>query len=176
MGKLISDIDYQLFYDVASEVNLLTGEEIEYYRFSPASIVDKNGDPAFDPLYNESLCNGTWGLTGKNGVSSESPLGTPIRIMGNFEFDEKNVAANERGTAMDSDTLVWFARKDFNDRALPKPVIGDVVHFKNRYWSVTKVSEEGWIDMSRDKFSLYKLTVMWTTKFDQAIRVDDPKI
>jgi hypothetical protein len=175
MGILVTDREIGLFHSVAREIQRLAGVEIEYYHFSVNDMKTLNGGIGYDPLYGEKTCDSTWGMTGRDGISTES-LGHPYIIMGIYDSDEPNYNAAERGTVKDSDTLLYLSRMDFDLLGIGKPEIGDIVRYRSIYWNVNKVVNDGWLDMSHENYSLYKLTLAYNTKLSLATKIDDSRI
>jgi len=175
MGTLITDSEIGLFHSIAQEVNRLAGIEVEYYNFNVNDMKTMSGDPGYDPLYSEKMCDSSWGITGRGGVSTEG-LGKPYIVNAVYEHDEPNVSATEKGRTKDSDTQLWFAKKDFDLLGIGAPVMGAIVKYRQLFWNVTRVIGDGWIDMSHKNYSLYKLNIAYNTKFNASIRVNDPTI
>jgi hypothetical protein len=176
MGTLVTDYEINLYHSVAEEVQHLAGIEVAYYRFSVSGIVLPNGQSGYDPLYGEKLCDASWGMTGQDGISSQSDLGQPYLVMGIFEHDEKNVTASERGQVTDSATQLWFARKEFDRLTIGEPRVGDVVKYRDTFWNVNTAIYDGWIDMSHKNFSLYKLSILYNSKLSASVKVKDPRL
>ena len=177
MGSLINDYDINLFHNVAQEVQRLAGVEVAYWHFDVNSMKQvPSGKPGYDPLYGEKVCNATWGYTGKDGISSESELGKPFLIWGIYEEYEPTWSASERGAVQDTNTEMWFSKKDFDLLGIGLPNIGDILKYRFDFWNVTNVVRDGWIDMSHTNYSLYKLTTAFNTRILPETRIDDERI
>lgn len=172
MGTLVSEEDIGLFHSVAQEVQRLAGIEIEFFQFSVTSMKNPDGSSGYDPLYGEKQCQSSTGMAGQNGVSSQSELGRAYRLMGIFEHDEAQSSATEGGQVTDSATTLFFARRDFDILNIGPPKTGDVVRYRDIYWNVNNVINDGWIDMSHVNFSLYKMAIVYNSKLSAEKKVE----
>jgi len=149
MGRLIHDIDRDFFNSVAQEVNELAGIVIEYWKL-------EKGQITYDSLYGEVTSQSSWKFDG------------PHYINASFEHPEKSPSPEEKGLVTDeSGFMVWIARIDWeNEMGIDIPVIGDIIKLREKYYDVTQVSRDGWLNSSHTEYTMWKLTLGRVSKID----------
>ena len=148
MGKLLDDSEIELFDMVASEVNELAGDEVNYHS------VNKEKSE-IDPIYGEY---------------KKRHIDGPWRLPAKFSWPQQTPVSGEAGFTVEFDGQATISRVHFEEKNAPYPVEGDVIEAwrtpyhdadsmgKGLYFDIIKVDNDGHINDS-PTFVQFKLTL-----------------
>jgi hypothetical protein len=93
--------------------------------------------------------------------------------------EEIQPTVRAEGIQTESDSIMWIARREFEDVGAPVPKVGDVIDFWDerpwgmdlRYWDVIKANPAGNI-FNSEVFVQYKITLKRRTSFEAGRKVE----
>ena len=154
MGRLIDGSELDFFDGVASDMNDLAGEEINYY----SSNKEKS---KIDPLYGEY---------------TEHKIDGPWKVPAVPKWPEQNPVTGETGYTVEFDGICTISRVHLEEKHAPYPVEGDIVEFwrtpyhdadsmgKGLFFDVIKVNSKGYLNDSPN-FVQFVLTLKRRPQF-----------
>ena len=159
MGTLSHTKDMGLFNCVAKEINRLAGMIGYYYRLDKVS-TRKNA------TYSEPT----------DVVFRDAPPGLRFNIF--TEKPEHQLSTSDEGRRKEWNGTAWIARADWEEQVKDglMPKSGDLVNLWGAFYDVTDASRDGVIDDDRRVFTLHKLTVRRTTKYEPWRRLHDEAV
>ncbi len=156
MGTLSHTKDQALFNCVAAEVNKLAGTICYYYRLDKVS-------SAKSAVYDEPT----------DLIWKDEPPGLKLPCMASNP--EHQLTTSEEGRRKQWDAEVSIARKDWEALVTDgrRPKSGDLVNLWGTFYDVTDVSRDGVVDDDRRVYTMHKLIVRRTTKYEPWRRLHD---
>jgi hypothetical protein len=131
------------------------------------------------PLYREPSAEGQgWSFTG------------PYEMWGSLEYvpsDQSSTNVTSEGTEKESDSVMWVARKEFEDACAPEPKNGDVIEFwtldegpfaesrLQSQWDVVKASRDGYI-FNSEKFVQIRFELKRRAKFLAVRKTENDRV
>jgi len=159
VGTLSHTKDYRLFNCVAAEVNKLAGTICYYYRLDKVNS-SKNA------VYDEPI----------NLAFKDDPPGLRLPCMATKP--EHQLTTSEEGRRNQWDGEVSIARKDWEELVTDgrKPKSGDVIVLWGYFFDVKDAGRDGTIDDDYRFFTMHKLTVRRTTKYEPWRRLHEAAV
>jgi hypothetical protein len=163
MGKLLDDSELEYFDSIASELNALAGDDINYYAMNRAKY-------KIDPLYGEPIQRQTLG---------------PFRVSAWFQWPNLEPEAGEQGFGYNFDCLCVISRIDLDEQEAPYPSEADVIEAwrtpyhdakslgKGMFFDVIKVNNDGHVNDTAS-FVQFKLYLKRRTEFGAERRITPP--
>lgn len=163
MGTLIHTKDERLFRCITQEVNKLAGMFCRYFVLSTES-------SNINPLYNE-MGEPVYNV---NFSGDEKTLG--VRLACFTQAPDHNVSAREEGKDFVWDAQLWIAKNDWvsvmGKNAYP-PKIGDIIKAWDKFYDVTDVNRDGYLDDERSVFTQWRVDLRKNDKYSAERRVND---
>jgi hypothetical protein len=156
VGTLSHTRDLGLFNCVAKEINRLAGMIGYYYRLDKV-MTRKSA------TYNEA----------NDLVFRDEPPG--LRFSMFAEKPEHQLSTSDEGRRKEYNGTAWIARADWEeqvkDGTLPKS--GDLVNLWGEFYDITDTGRDGVLDDDRNVYTLHKLTIRRTSKYEPWRRLHD---
>lgn len=161
MGRLLDDSEMALFDCIASDLNELAGDEVNFYgQDIPNSTID--------PLYGEP---------------SDRAILPPVRLWAYVKWPDESPDPSEQGFASDFDGKVVISRVAFENAHSPYPYEGDIVEIwrtpyhdanslgRGMFFDVIKVTNDGHIN-DTSSFVQFELTLRRRTQYGAERKID----
>lgn len=154
-------VERDLWDSVAMEPARLSGTKVRVYSIRRAK--------HHHPLYREPSKGGDWSYQG------------PWEVWAALDFDQGNEVTPQvraEGLSVESDAVLWIARREFEDAGAPPPKVGDVIDFWDerpwgedlRYWDMVKANRHGNI-FNSEVFVMYRIELKRRTSFEAGRKV-----
>lgn len=171
-GRILDDSEKDFFDCINSELNELSGCEVNYYAYQTA----QNGDEVsrvrtkMDPLYGEA---------------KERVIAGPFRIMAQVKYPEYSPVSDEGGFGRTFDAEVTISRIHLDEQNLPYPSEADIIEMwrtpyhddqakgKGLFFDVVKAWNDGHIN-DTPTFTQFKLQLKRRTQFGAERRITPP--
>lgn len=163
MGRLLDDSELEYFSGIASELNELAGDEVNYYAMNQPGY-------KIDPLYGEP---------------AERSIDGPFRVPAWFQWPNDEPQATEQGFGREFDCMCVIARETLDNKNLPYPSEADIIEAwrtpyhdansmgKGMFFDVIKVNNDGHVNDTAS-FVQFKLYLKRRTDFSAERRITPP--